>query len=128
MSNSTQNKCPFCNSELISLVLPSNPPQYKTHCPNCENSKVSNSTQNDWKKRFWEYYEGRQEKDGYINPSFLLLFIAKELADARREVIKKVEKMKKNGWDLSKIDYGFIDQGYNQAIDDVLATLKEGKI
>lgn len=45
------------------------------------------TTQNDWEKRFWEYYEGRKEKDGYINPSFLLLFIAKELADARREVI-----------------------------------------
>lgn len=47
MSNSTQNKCPFCKSELVSLILPSNPPQYKTYCPNCEKYKVSNSTQND---------------------------------------------------------------------------------
>lgn len=92
--------------------------------------KRSNSTQNDWEKRFWEYYEGRKEKDGYINPSFLLLFIAKELADARREVKAKIEKLRKDEWgrfpSQKEADfYSGRECGYNEAIDDVLATLKK---
>lgn len=78
MSNSTQNKCPFCNSELISLVLPSYPPQYKTHCPNCENSKVSNSTQNDRAEdcpEFGDYVYIPQKRYGCENEIYQYLVI-----------------------------------------------------
>lgn len=96
----------------------------------------------DWKIEFYEKFSEDLRGTGLQREAYIkqetpaknvVLYMSsvlfeeriKLLADARREVIKKVEKMKKNGWDLSKIDYGFIDQGYNQAIDDVLATLRE---
>ena len=95
----------------------------------------NSETQTDWKKRFWEYYEGRKEKDGYINPSFLLLFIAEELADARREVITtKIDRLKlyeviENIYlsGLYSHDKGVLHQ-YMSDIINVLATLKEEQI
>jgi len=128
MSNSTQNKDPIINGEWGS------PAPYKVN-----RWVKKDSTQNDWEKRYEEFITFVTNEKNWIDgkpvwkeykyvtlANAIMDFIRKELADARREVIKDVEKMKKTGWDLSKIDYGFIDQGYNQAISDVLATLRKG--
>ena len=60
-----------------------------------------------------------------LNPKYpddVKAFISQELELARREIIEKVEKMKSICDDSNE----FID-GYNAAIDDVLATLREEK-
>ena len=145
---STQNKCPFCKSELVSLVLPSNPPQYRTYCPNCKKYEESNfgqqgtlqdtvqDTQNDWAERFDKHYGDYGEDDFgscsvecELRMENIKKFIAQELADARKEVGNGIEKMY-----LSVADkdprYDTVEeiQAYNQAIYEILATLKEEKI
>ena len=93
---------------------------------------MSNSTQNDWEKRFDEEFPNlRMHYSDGVAPceDDVKAFIAKELADARKEVGNGIEKMY-----LSVADkdprYDTVEeiQAYNQAIYEILATLKEEKI
>ena len=104
---------------------------------------MTNSTQNDWAKRFdelfdYRHYDDQNEKWASIldrkdynpaSPEQIKDFIRKELADARREVGNGIEKMY-----LSVADedprYDTVEeiQAYNQAIYEILDTLKEEKI
>ena len=105
--------------------------------------RIEDSTQNDWAKRFdelfdYRHYDDQNEKWASIldrkdynpaSPEQIKDFIRKELADARREVGNGIEKMY-----LSVADedprYDTVEeiQAYNQAIYEILDTLKEEKI
>lgn len=58
--------------------------------------------------------------------------IQKMLADARREVVEKVKKIRRYKTEAGTYSEAELDKslaiefGYNRALDDVLATLKEG--
>ena len=132
---STQNKCPFCKSELVSLVLPSNPPQYRTYCPNCKKYEESNfgqqgtlqdtvqDTQNGI-ATFGESNSGVTARiiyelvtSGRFSKEDSIKIIEANIADARKEVIEKV---------MSVLPLG--DDPRYRELKDVLATLKEERV
>lgn len=119
MSNSTQNKDPIINGEWGS------PAPYKVN-----RWVKKDSTQNDWEKRYEEFITFVTNEKNWIDgkpvwkeykyvtlANAIMDFIRQELADARREIISKVEK-------IPVVDSsGLCDL---IAKDDVLATLRKG--
>lgn len=92
---------------------------------------MSNSTQNDWADAFRTKFEGKNVPMNSVHPMMIdsqIIYIQKLLADARREVIRRIEAMPDKdvrpqitAWLESK-EYCL---GYNKALSNVLATLRE---
>lgn len=89
------------------------------------------SIQNDWKKcldsTFHQEFNGLPTFTGALRPK-MIRFISKLIADARKEVIKRIEAIPDKDvrpeitvW-LESREFCL---GYNEALKDVLATLKE---
>lgn len=105
----------------------------------CELSiHMTKSTKNDWEKHkvwaatiaamvygFNSIDKNNPPMKGLDNAT---LTLEDCLADARREVISKIEKMnrvKKKIIDVSTISESYYNQGYNRAVSDVLTTLRK---
>lgn len=114
---------------------------------------MSNSTQNDWEKRYDEFITFVTNEKNWIDgrpvwkeykyvtlANAIKYFIRKELADARREVIEKIEKIphkeiiiETKGGQVNCHDCKMLPkspfcrhaQGWNDACRHILATLRE---
>ena len=148
MSNSTQNETHnVCNERLAreggqARCCDCEPHEGCTLGERVPDASKTIDTQNDWEKRFEESYSrhiktvsiGQYDKNG-VNIGYLPAkdvikdFIRNLLADARKEVGNGIEKMY-----LSVADkdprYDTVEeiQAYNQAIYEILATLKEERV
>lgn len=88
-------------------------------------------TQNDWADAFRTKFEGKNVPMNSVHPIMIdsqIIYIQTLLADARKEVIRRIEAMPDKDvrpeitvWLESK-EYCL---GYNEALKNVLATLKE---
>lgn len=100
---------------------------------------MSNSTQNDWESRYEEFITFVTNEKNWIDgrpvwkeykyvtlANAIKHFIRQELADARKEERQKIRDMLNftlvTREDLGKNEYV---QGYNSALNAVLATLRE---
>ena len=143
---STQNKCPFCKSELVSLVLPSNPPQYRTYCPNCKKYEESNfgqqgtlqdtvqDTQNGI-ATFGESNSGVTARiiyelvtSGRFSKEDSIKIIEANIADARKEVIDRAVKMYDRKYQEECKRHEIERETPTTMFHDVLATLKEERV